>query len=81
MTRLRMSRYHAGRPTKAKTKTATTSTTSRNDVPQRRCSVPNFSTLSTVSSWPCSSAWMLMCSAPWYSKTRRRSLIWVMIAR
>ena len=81
MTRLRMSRYQTGRPTAANTKIETTSTMSRKDVPQRRCRVLYFSTLATVSSSPCSSAWMLMCSAPWYSNTRRRSLIWVTMAR
>ena len=72
-TRERMSRYQTGQRTSAKTMMETTMTTSRNEVPQRRCRVRYFLQACGVSSSPCSSAWIAMCSAPWYSNTRRRS--------
>ena len=42
----------------------------RNSVPQRWCAVGYLRTSSTVSGSPASSAWIVMCSAPWYWKTR-----------
>ena len=47
--------------------------TTRNSVPQRGCAVGYLRTFSTVSGSSCSSAWIVMCSAPWYWKTRRIS--------
>ena len=48
-------------------------TTTRNSVPQRWWAVGYLRTSSTVSGSPASSAWIVMCSAPWYWKTRRMS--------
>ena len=48
-------------------------TTTRNSVPQRWCAVGYLRTSSTVSGSPASRAWIVMCSAPWYWKTRRMS--------
>jgi len=43
---------------------ATTTTKSRNAVPQRGCAVGYGAMRSGVSGSPCSNAWMVMCSAP-----------------
>ena len=48
-------------------------TTTRNSVPQRWWAVGYLRTSSTVSGSPASRAWIVMCSAPWYWKTRRMS--------
>ena len=53
-----------------KARMLTITTTSRNSVPQRWCAVGYWRTFSGVSGSPCSSAWIDMCSAPWYWKTR-----------
>ena len=57
----------------AKSAIDTTTTKSRNAVPQRGCAVGYGSMRSGVSSVPCSNAWIVMCSAPWYMNTRRMS--------
>src|SRR6266542_1215653 len=61
------------RGTNAKRTIATTTTKSRNAVPQRGCAVGYGSMRSGVRGSPCSNAWMVMCSAPWYANTRRMS--------
>ena len=48
-------------------------TTTRNSVPQRGCAVGYARTRSAVSGSPFSSAWIDMCSAPWYWNVRRTS--------
>ena len=48
-------------------------TTTRNSVPQRGWAVGCWRTYSGRSGWPASSAWIVMCSAPWYWKTRAMS--------
>ena len=42
-------------------------------MPQRGWAVGYLRTSSTSSGSPASSAWIVMCSAPWYWKTRRTS--------
>ena len=71
--RLRMSQYQTGLPTNANTKIAITITQSKKAVPQRGWIKLNFCTFPGVSSAPASSALIVLCSAPWYWKTRRRS--------
>ena len=56
-------------------------TTTRNSVPQRGCAVGYLRTAPVVSGSPASSAWIVMCSAPWYSNTRRMSGIRAISAR
>ena len=56
-----------------KTRTLTATTTSRKFVPQRGWRVEWARAPATVSGSPCSYAETTMCSAPWYSKTRRIS--------
>src|SRR5436309_84414 len=51
----------------------TTTTNSRNAVPQRGCAVGYGLIRAGTSSSPCSNAWIVMCSAPWYMNTRRMS--------
>src|SRR5439155_1705035 len=65
------SRLTRGR--KAKIAIDTTTTRRRNAVPQRGCAVGYGSMRSGVSGSPCSKAWIVMCSAPWYANTRRTS--------
>ena len=48
-------------------------TITRNSVPQRGWAVGYLRTASVVSGSPASRAWIVMCSAPWYWKTRRTS--------
>ena len=48
-------------------------TTTRNSVPQRWWAVGYLRTSLDVSGSPASRAWIVMCSAPWYWKTRRMS--------
>ena len=72
-TRVATSQYHAGSPIGANTKMATIMTTSRKLVPQRGCSLEKRWALSGVSSRPASKQEIVLCSAPWYSNTRRRS--------
>ena len=55
------------------TTTLTTSTTSRKPVPQRGCSRLARRTDGTSSGQPDSNALIVLCSAPWYWKTRRTS--------
>ena len=59
--------------TTLKTRMLTTSTTSRNPVPQRGWSRLARFTCSTFSGQPASNALIVLCSAPWYWKTRRTS--------
>src|SRR5256714_2837271 len=56
------SRLTRGR--KAKIAIETTTTSSRNAVPQRGCAVGYGSMRAGVSGSPCSNAWIVMCSAP-----------------
>ena len=74
-TRLAMSQNQFGwaSATMLKTTTLTTSTTSRNPVPQRGCSRLARRTEETSSGQPASKALMVLCSAPWYWNTRRTS--------
>ena len=67
------SQYQAGRPIGAKTKIATIITSSRNVVPQRGCRREKRSAFAGVSGMPASKQEIVLCSAPWYSNTRRRS--------
>ena len=55
------------------TTTLTTRTTSRNPVPQRGWRRLARRTEATSSGHPASKALMVLCSAPWYWKTRRTS--------
>src|SRR4029077_12725608 len=64
-------RFTRGR--KAKTAIAMTTTNSRNAVPHRGCAVGYGATWTASSGAPCSKAWIVMCSAPWYANTRRVS--------
>ena len=48
-------------------------TITRNSVPQRWWAVGYLRTSVTVSGSPASRAWIVMCSAPWYWKTRATS--------
>src|SRR6266550_1449693 len=66
-----MNRLTRGR--NAKITIDTTTTSSRKAVPQRGCAVGYGSMRSGVSGSPCSNAWIVMCSAPWYANTRRTS--------
>ena len=52
---------------------AITATVSRNEVPQRGCSLGKRRIACTLSSRPCSKALIVMCSAPWYWNTRATS--------
>src|SRR3954451_23472264 len=67
------SQYHAGRPIGANRKIATIMTMSRKLVPQRGCSREKRCAFSGVSGRSASKQEIVLCSAPWYSKTRRRS--------
>src|SRR5215471_18072811 len=69
--RLRISQWSGGLPTNANTKIAITMTQSKKAVPQRGWIKLNLCTLAGVSSAPASSALIVLCSAPWYWKTRR----------
>ena len=71
--RVSTSQYQAGRPIGAKTKIATIITMSRKLVPQRGCRREKRCALAGVSGRPASKQEIVLCSAPWYSKTRRRS--------
>src|SRR5438034_5238401 len=57
----------------AKIRIEITTTSRRNAVPQRGCAVGYGSMRSGTSGSPCSNAWIVMCSAPWYANTRRTS--------
>ena len=57
-------------PTRAKATIESATRTTRNSVPQRGCAVGWRRTLAVVRDSPASSAWIVMCSAPWYWKTR-----------
>src|SRR5271157_6145279 len=48
-------------------------TTNRKLVPQRGWNVVNRCALATVTGWPDSKLKTTLCSAPWYSNTRRMS--------
>ena len=72
-TRDAMRSMRFGQPRKAKTKIDTTMTMSRKFVPHRGRRRLWRLTFSTVSSSPDSYVQMVLCSAPWYSKTRRIS--------
>ena len=56
-------------------------TTTRNSVPHRGCAVGNLRTSSGMSGLSASSAWIVMCSAPWYWNTRAMSGVREMTAR
>ncbi len=56
-------------------------TTTRNSVPQRGCAVGNWRTSSGRSGLSASSAWIVMCSAPWYWNTLAMSGVRAMTAR
>ena len=71
--RVATSQYQAGSPIGANTKIATIITTSRKLVPQRGCSREKRWALAGVSGRPASKQEIVLCSAPWYSNTRRRS--------
>ena len=75
MIRLRISSGQFGwiRATREKRTTLTTSTTSRKPVPQRGCSSEALRMLATSSGHSDSKALIVLCSAPWYWKTRRTS--------
>src|SRR5262245_13555361 len=74
-TRLAISQKRFGwnSATMLKTTTLTTSTTSRKPVPQRGWSVLARRTDGTSRLQPDSKALIVLCSAPWYMKTRRTS--------
>ena len=65
--------YQSGSPIGAKTKMATIITMSRKLVPQRGCRREKRWALSGSSGSPASKQAITLCSAPWYSNTRRRS--------
>ncbi len=56
-------------------------TTTRNSVPQRGWAVGYLRTFSGTSGSSCSSAWIVMCSAPWYWNTRAMSGVRAISAR
>ena len=57
-------------PTSENVKIDSSTRITRNSVPQRWWAVGYLRTSSTVSGSPASRAWIVMCSAPWYWKTR-----------
>ena len=69
------------RPTRLKARIESAITTTRNSVPQRGWAVGYLRTLLGTSGSPCSSAWIVMCSAPWYWNTRAMSGVRAMSAR
>ena len=69
------SHQSGSRPTKTNATTDTTITTSRKAVPQRGCAVGYLRISATSRGSPRSWAWTVMCSAPWYMKTRRMSFM------
>ena len=68
-----MTKNRLGRGITEYTRIATTITVSRKLVPHRTCAVENCCAVSGVSSTLFSYAAMVLCSAPWYWKTRRMS--------
>ena len=75
MSRIRLAIITSGawRPTSEKAMIDSRMTITRNSVPQRWWAVGYLRTSPTVSGSPASSAWIVMCSAPWYWKTRLTS--------
>ena len=75
ISRIRLAIMTSGvcRPTSENAMIDSRMTTTRNSVPQRWWAVGYLRTSSTVSGSPASRAWIVMCSAPWYWKTRRMS--------
>ena len=69
------------RPTRLNAMMLSATTMTRNSVPQRWWAVGYLRTLATMSGSPASRAWIDMCSAPWYWKTRRTSGAWAMSSR
>ena len=61
------------RPTRLKAMIERAIRTTRNSVPQRWVRGRVLRTSAVVSGLPASRAWIVMCSAPWYWKTRRMS--------
>ena len=72
ISRIRLAIMTSGvcRPTRLKARIDSMITTTRNSVPQRGCAVGYLRTYSGRSGSPASSAWIVMCSAPWYWNTR-----------
>ena len=72
MSRIRLAIMTSGSclPTSENVKIDSRIRITRNSVPQRWWAVGYLRTSSTVSGSPASSAWIVMCSAPWYWKTR-----------
>ena len=83
MSRIRLAIITTGdcRPTRLNIRIDRAMTTTRNSVPQRWCAVGYLRTSSVVSGSPASQAWIVMCSAPWYWKTRRTSFAWAIRTR
>ena len=73
--RLTMRSQRSGQPRKAKTKMETSMTIKRNDVPQRGWKRSNFCAFSAVRGSPASKQKIVLCSAPWYWKTRWMSFM------
>ena len=75
ITRERIRHSSAGVPNSVNTKIVMIITMIRKFVPHRTCSLGNRSIDSGSSSSPCSKAAIVLCSAPWYSKTRWMSFV------
>ena len=68
--RPRMATHSSTPASRLKSRMLTRMKMTRNSVPQRGWAVGKRRTFSTVRGSSASSAWMVMCSAPWYWKTR-----------